>query len=151
MPPAIKGTTLTTQSATDATSLSNAPSARALDAAVTSLGKKPGDLEVAIAYDTSGSMNLSVLGFRLPGVDPAKLRSIVLGSWLSTNTAGVATSTVDLFGTPSTRVSYGDGGADAYVVVRGDSVFVIETTDQALAASAVAAMRASPPLPSVTP
>lgn len=141
MPRAINGTTMSIQSATDAKTLGNNPTNRALDAAVTSLGKKPADLEIAASYDQSGSVALSVLGFRIAGIDPAKLRPVLLESWLGSNTPGVKTSTVTLAGTTATAVSYGDTGPTEYVVVHGDGVFLIETTDQALAAAAVTAMK----------
>jgi hypothetical protein len=140
MPRSINGTTLTIQSATNAASLGTDSASRALSAAMTSLGKKPGDLEIAEAYDPSGALALTVLGFRVPGVDPVKLRSVVLEAWLSTRTPGVTSSTVTLSGTPSTRVSYGDAGPSNYVFVHGDSTFDIVTNDQALAVSAVAAI-----------
>ena len=145
MPHAVNGTTLTTESATDAVSLGSSPSNRALDAAVTSLGKKPADLEVADAYDASGALALSILGFRIAGVDPTRLRSAVLDAWLSAGTPGVKSSSVSLSGTPSTVVSYGDTGPSEYLFVHGDSVFIIETTQQSLAASAVAAMPSGTP------
>ena len=147
MPHAVNGTPLTVESATDATSLGSAPSNRALDAAVTNLGRTPADLEIAEAYDASGSLALSVLGFRVSGVDPAKLRTAVLDAWLSVNTPGVTASSVNLLGTPSTRVSYGDSGPNEYAFVRGDSLFVVETADQSLAANVVAAMAAPSPSP----
>ena len=150
MPHAVNGTTLTVQSATDATSLGSTPSNRALDAAMTSLGKTPADLEVADAADASGALALSVLGFRVPGVDPAKLRTVVLDAWLSINTPGVTSSTVTLAGTPATLVAYGDSGPSEYVLVHGDSVLVIETADQSLAASVVTALTAPPPSPSAS-
>ena len=140
MPRAVNGTTLTTESATNATSLGNAPNGRALGAAVTNLGKKPGDLEIADAFDQSGSLALSILGFRLPGTAAATLRSVVLDAWLTVTSPGITSTSVSLSGTPSTKVSYGDGGPDQYVFVHGDSVFIIVTSDQSLAASAVAAM-----------
>jgi hypothetical protein len=148
LPRAVNGTTLTLQSATDAATLGNAPSARALSAAVTSLGRKPSDLEIAAAYDPSGALAASILGFRMPGLDPARLRTAILDAWLSINTPGVTSSSVGLSGTPSTRVSYGDSGPSEYVLVRGDSVFVVETADQTLAAGLVAAMPAASPTPS---
>jgi hypothetical protein len=150
LPHTVNGTTLTTESATDATSLGSGPNGRALNAAVTSLGKKSSDLEIADAYDASGSLAASILGFRVAAVDPAKLRTVVLEAWLSTNTPGVTTSNISLSGTPSTKVSYGDGGPDEYVFVHGDSVFVVETTDQTLAASVVTAMAASSPSPATS-
>jgi hypothetical protein len=148
MPHAVHGTTLTVQSATDATSLGTTPSNRALDAAMTSLGKTPADLEVADAADASGALAISVLGFRVAGIDPAKLRTVVLDAWLSINTPGVTVSTVNLAGTPATMVTYGDSGPSEYVFVHGDSVLVVETTDQSLAASVVTALAAPSSAPS---
>lgn len=148
MPHAINGTILTIQSATNAASLGSGSSSRALGAAMTSLGKKPGDLEIAEAYDASGALALTVLGFRVEGVDATKLRSVVLDAWLSTNTPGVTSSSVSLSGTASTKVDYGDGGPNDFVFVHGDSVFVVVTADQSLAANAVAAMAAISPSPS---
>lgn len=148
MPHAINGTSLTTESATGATSLGSGPSSRALNAAVIGLGKKSSDLEIAYSYDASGSLALSVLGFRVPGVDPAKLRPLILEAWLSTSSPGVIASSVSLSGTPSTRVSYGDTGPDEYVFVHSDSLFVVETTDRSLAANVVTAITAPSPSPS---
>ena len=88
MPRTINGTVLTIKSATNAASLGGDPSSRALSAAMTSLGKKPGDLEIAEAYDPSGALALTVLGFRVPGVDPVKLRSVVLEALAVANRGG---------------------------------------------------------------
>ncbi len=140
MPHVINGTTLTIQSATNPASLGNDSSARALGAAMTSLGKKPVDLEIAEAYDPAGALAVTVLGFRVAGVDPVKLRTVVLEAWLSTRTPGVTSSSVTLSGTPTTKVAYGDGGPTDFVLVHGDSTFVVVTNDQALAAGAVAAI-----------
>ena len=129
MPHAVNGTTLTIESTTNATSLGGDPSSRALSAAMTSLGKKPGDLEIAEAYDASGSLALTILGFRVAGVDPVKLRSVVLDVWLSINAPGVTSSSVNLSGTSSTKVSYGDGGPNEFVFVHADSLFVVVTAD----------------------
>jgi hypothetical protein len=140
MPHVINGTTLTIQSATNAASLGSDSSTRALGAAMASLGKKPGDLEIAQAYDPAGALAVTVLGFRVAGVDPVKLRTVVLEAWLSTRAPGVTSSSVTLSGAPTTKVSYGDGGPTDFVLVHGDSTFVIVTSDQALAASAAAAI-----------
>lgn len=148
MPHAVNGTPLTIGSATDATSLSGAPSSRALNAAVTSFGKKPADLEIAEAYDASGSIDLTILGLRVAGVDPSKLRPVVIDAMLATTAPGVTSSDVNLSGTPATAVSYGDGGPTEYALIHGDSVFLIETADATLAAKAVAAMAAPSPSPS---
>ena len=46
---------------------------QALEKLEAMIGKKPGDLEIADAFDQSGSLALSLLGFRLPGTDAATL------------------------------------------------------------------------------
>jgi hypothetical protein len=145
IPATIDGTALTTQSATDASSISGTPNGRALDAAVVSLGKLPSDLEIAIAYDGSGVLDLSILGFRIAGIEPAILRPILIDTWLASNAPGITTSQVDVSGTPTTEVSYGDCGPNEWVFVHQDSVFIVETADATLAADTVAAITGSVP------
>lgn len=150
LPATIAGTQLTRQSATDAITLSSGPSGRALDAAVVSFGKTAQDLEIAVAYDESGTLDLTVLGFRLPGIDAERLKGAILGSWLETDVAGVKTSTLQLSGIATTRVSYGDKGPDEFLFIEDDAVFVIETSDEALATTVAAAIAAAP-TPSIAP
>jgi hypothetical protein len=140
IPASINGVTLSIQSAVDATSLSSGPDGRALDAAVVALGKQASDIEVAVADDESASIDLTIIGFRVDGIAAAEIRKAVLEAWLAAGTSGVATSTIAVSGTPVIKVSYGDGGPDEYVLTIGDSVFVLETTDAALAQSAAAAL-----------
>jgi len=140
MPKAINGVTLSVQSAVDATNLSNGPDGRALNAAIVQLGKQATDLEVAVANDDSGSIDLTIIGFRADGVAAADLRKAVLEAWLAAGTPGVVSSNVPLSGAQVTKVSYGDNGADEYVVTVDDSVFVLETADPSLAQAAVAAL-----------
>jgi hypothetical protein len=143
MPKAVNGTTLTVQSAAGASALSSGPSGRALDAAVTILGKKPTDLEVAVAYDATSALDVSVLAFRIAGEDPSKLLPAVLDGWLAANAPGVTTSTVAVAGTSTTEVSYGTGPKD-YVFVYKDAVFVVESADPAVPGEAVAAITGAP-------
>jgi hypothetical protein len=140
MPKTLNGITLTVQSTLDATNLSNGPNGRALNAAVAHLGKQPSDLELALAFDETGALDLTIIGFRSDGVDAATLTPIVMAAWLAAGTPGVTTSRVVLSGTPATKVSYGDGGANEYLIVFKDSVFVLETTDETLAQAAASAM-----------
>jgi hypothetical protein len=140
IPASINGVTLSIQSAIDATSLSSGPDGRALDAAVVALGKQASDLEVAVADDQTTSIDLTIIGFRVDGIAAAEIRKAVMEAWLAAGTSGVATSTIAVSGTQVTKVSYGDGGPDEYVLTIGDSVFVLETTDAALAQAAAAAL-----------
>ena len=140
IPTSIDDVTLTIQSAVDATNLSNGPDGRALDAAVVRLGKQASDLEIALADDESGTLDLNIIGFRADGIAATDMRKAVLEAWLAAGTAGVTSSTLTISGADVTKVSYGDGGADEYVLTVGDSVFIVETADATLAQSAASAI-----------
>jgi hypothetical protein len=140
IPQTVNGTTLTVRSITDAVNIANEPSGRAIDAAVLSLGKQPADLEIGYGYDASGTVDLTIIGFRISGIGPEVLRPIVLRTWLANEGPGVTTTQVNLAGNPVAQVSYGDSGADEYLFVFKDSVFVVETADSDLATQAVAAI-----------
>ncbi len=140
LPKSIDGTTLTIDSAKDTTSLGTGPAARALTASVKKLGKKSADFEIAAAYDPNGTLKVQVLGFRLPGVDPAKLEPIVLNAWLAADVPGVTKTNVKLAGHDALKVSYGDGGNDEYLLTYHDALFLIETADASLAEKAAAAI-----------
>lgn len=140
MPAAIDGVALTVQSAVDATSLSSSPDGRALNAAIVHLGKDTTDLEIAIAFDESGAIDLTILGFRSDGVTADQMADVVLSAWLAAGTPGVTTTSLTWSGTSVRRISYGDEGPDEYLVTVDDSVFVLETTDEAVAQTTVAAL-----------
>lgn len=129
MPATIDDVSLTSESAVDATTLSSGPDGRALDAAVVHLGKQASDLEVAIAQDQTGTIDLQILGFRVNGVGASTMRDIVMSAWLSAGTPGVTSTTLSWAGTNVTKISYGDQGPDEYVLTIGDSVYIVETTD----------------------
>ena len=144
LPTSVNGVTLTVQSAVDATTLSSSPDGRALNAAIVHLGKQASDLEIAVAYDASGALDLTILGFRADGIAARDLRAAVLSAWLAASTPGVASTTVRWSGTEVTKVSYNDDGTDEYVITIGDSVFVLETADATLAQTGVALLTGSP-------
>ncbi len=140
MPTTVNGATLTVRTATDANSIAPDPSGRAFDAAVLAMGKQPTDLEIGVAYDGSGSVDLSIIAFRISGISTDKLEPLVLHTWLANQVPGVKTTQVKLSGTAVTQVSYGDSGAEEYLFKFHDAVFVVETADATLATDAVAAV-----------
>jgi len=140
IPQTVNGTSLTVRSITDAVNIANDPPGRAIDAGVLSLGKQPTDLEIGYGYDASGTVDLTIIGFRIAGISPEVLRPIVLRTWLANEGPGVTTTQVNLAGNPLTQVSYGDSGADEYLFVFKDSVFVVESADSDLATQAVVAI-----------
>lgn len=133
LPTEIGGTPLTIQSNSAAEIFGDDPTSRALGARIRALGGTLDKLQVAQAYDDSGSIVASIVGFRLPGVDGAKLRSAVEEAWLSAGNEGVTSTTVSLGGKSLTKIDYGDAGTTEYVYAKDDYVIVIETSDATVA------------------
>jgi hypothetical protein len=140
LPHEVAGTVLVNDSAIGTDVLGTDTSSRAMIAALGTLDRTAADLQVAQAYDETGSLDCYLLAFRVPGTPAADLARIVIGTWLSGSAPGVTTSPVSLGGRKMTKVSYGDGGAVSYVRASGEAVIVIETSDEALA-STLAALR----------
>jgi hypothetical protein len=130
LPSEVGGVTLTKDSATGDVVLQDDASSRALAAALRTLDKSPTDLLLAQAYDESGTLAGSIMGFELPGVEGAELRTIILDAWLLAGSPGVTTTEVTLAGKPFTKVSYGDGVASSYVYVADGAVLVIDAPDE---------------------
>jgi hypothetical protein len=136
LPTEVGGTTLTTQSATADSVFGDDPNSRALSARIRAMGSDVTDLQIAQAFDESSTIDLSIVAFRLPGKDAAKLRAAVVDTWLSANVEGVKQSEVTLGGKRLTKIDYGDAGPLDYVYRGSDYVIVIDTADPAIAAEA---------------
>ena len=133
MPTDIGGTPLTIQSNSATEIFGDDPSSRALGARIRAIGGTLEELEVAQAYDDTGTILASIVGFRLPDADGAKLRAAIVETWLSAGNAGVTQSTVELGGKSLTKIDYGDDGTVEYVYGKDDYVIVIDTSDVAIA------------------
>ena len=143
LPTSVGGTTLSVNSATGSTVIGTDPGSRAIAAALRTAGISVDAFRAAQAYDPSGTVDLSITAFRVEGMTSDVLKGIVLSSWLSAGGTGVTTSTTTVQDRTATEVDYGDGGAPSYVVVDGDIVFVVETSDATLATQAVGALPGS--------
>lgn len=140
LPSAVGGVTLTKDSATGDAVLQDDASSRALVAALRTLDKTAADLLLAQAYDESGTLAGSVLGFELPGVAGSELQPMILDAWLLAGSPGVTTTEVRLADRPFTKVSYGDGGTMSYVTLSDDAVLVIDAPDDDTAAEIAASL-----------
>lgn len=140
MPREVSGTALVVDSATGDQILGTDAASKALISTLDSFGKKPTDLQVAQAYDASGTLDLTVLGFRVPGLAAAKLQPAVLQTWLFAGAVGVTTKEKTVSGVKVTEVSYGGSTSVSYLAVRKDAVIVVQSADAALAAAALAAL-----------
>jgi hypothetical protein len=136
LPTSIQGTTLTVSSYTGTEALTASPTSRALAARLTSLGVKLGDIQIAQAGDDSYTIDITVFGFRAPGLAPAKLKAAVLEAWLGANEPGVKQTTVMLGGKSLLKIDYGTEGSIDYVYATDDHVIVIDTADPTAASEA---------------
>ena len=140
MPRQVSGTTLAVQSTTGDQVLSTDAASKALVSTLDSFGKKPTDLQIAQAYDEAGALDLTVLGFRVPGVSAAKLKPAVLQTWLLTGATGVTTKETTVSGVQVTEVAYAGDTSVSYVALRKDAVIVVQSGDAALGAAALTAL-----------
>ena len=143
LPRDIGGTPFIVETYTGEDALSNDAGSLAVIAGLRELGKTPADLELAQAYDETGTVDLYLFAFRLPDTDSAALRSLVLESWLVAGAEGVTTEEVEFGGKTLTRVDYGEDVPDAYVYSQGDVAVIIHTGSEELAAEAAAALPTS--------
>jgi hypothetical protein len=140
MPRLVNGTTLVVESATGDQVLGTDTASKALIAALTSFGKKQTDLQIAQAYDSSSTLDLTVLGFRVPGISAAQLQPAVLQTWLFAGATGVTTKEATVGGVKVTEVTYGGSTSVSYVAARKDAVIIIPSADAKIAAAALAAL-----------
>ena len=140
MPTQVSGTALSVQSATGDQVLGTDAASKALTSALASFGKKPADLQLAQAYDPTSTLDVTILGFRVPGLAVSKLEPAVLQTWLFAGATGVTTKQTTVSGVAVTEVSYGGDTSVSYVVVRKDAVLVVQSGSAALAAAAIAAL-----------
>lgn len=141
LPSSIGGTTLTTQSATADNVFGSDPNGRALSARIRALGSDFSALQVAQAFDNSGTVDISIVAFRLPGKDVSKLQEAIVDTWLSANAAGVKQTQVTLGGKKLLRIDYGDQGPLDYVYTGSDFVVVIDTSDPSIATEAASKIK----------
>ena len=129
LPKSIQGTPLTVSSYTGEETMPATPTSRALAARLRSLGVQLKDLQFAQASDDTYSIDMTVFGFRVPGLDPAKLKTAVLEAWLGANQPGVKQTTITLGGKSMLKIDYGVDGPIDYVYATADHVIVIDTAD----------------------
>jgi hypothetical protein len=143
LPKEIAGTPFVVETSLATDALGDDAGSKAVIAGLRELGKTPDDLELAQAYDETGTVDLVLFAFRLPGADPEALRSLVLDSWLVASAEGVTTEEVELGGKTVTHVDYGDELSDAYLYSVGDVAVIIQTGSEDLAAAAAEALPTS--------
>ena len=137
IPGDVNGVTLTKLSFNGAGMASLGGSSEEFMAVLGTLGKTPADFTAAVATDMGGG-SLDVSAIRIAGVDANALYQAFAAD-VKTNTPNVQLSQVSLGGRTVTKgvdPSDSSGGAQ-YVYTKGDTLFVVSTTDEGLATAAI--------------
>jgi hypothetical protein len=140
LPTKVGDVTLLVDSATGSTVLGGDPGSRAILAALRAEGLEPDAFLYAQAVDEQGMTDLSVLAFRVEGMELPKVQDLVLNSWLAASGAGVTRTPVTLGENEWIRVDYGDDLGKWWVRAADGQVQVISTADEELAKQAAAAI-----------
>lgn len=139
LPKSLNGTTLTSQSVTGDTLLSDDGWSNAFSTFLTGAGKTPTDLLFAQAYDPSGATDLTVGAYQISGVSAADVDKTVLKAWKANDTA-LTTKTATVGGKKVTQATIPSMSLDGYWYEHGDVVFEVETSDATVAANVLAAL-----------
>ncbi len=140
LPREVDGIPLTVFSATGSDLPGGDAATRSLAASIRSLGATMDDLQIAEVYDETETLDLVLLAFRVPDANGARLRDIILESWLSANADGVQQEELRFGDKRVTAVDYGDEQVDTYVYTVEDTVIVITTLDREVAELTVSAL-----------
>lgn len=146
LPAQVSGSTLEAQSVTgDDGFLGGDEWSTVMTTFLTAQKKGPPDLQYAFSSDPAGKIDVNVGVYRVTGVAGTPLRDALVEGWKALAT-DVKVSQVTLDGKAVTK---GDDGTDypfSYLYVRGDLVFEIYTSDEAIATATLAAL----PVPGAT-
>lgn len=140
LPHVVEGATFASESVTGTTGLGSDATSLSLIASLQSLGKKPADLEIAEAHDSTGKLPVRLFGFRVKGMLAPDLASAIVTSWMANTTLTPKRSDVTIAGRKLAKVAYAQGGAD-YVFATGGVVLDIETTDESLVSKVLALLK----------
>jgi hypothetical protein len=113
---------------------------RAVLAALRDAGLEAGDLKTAEGYDSLAETDLSMLAVTIDGMAGKDMRDMVLNIWLAATGTGVERTTTTLGGEEWMVIDYGDEGRKDYVLLRGDTLIDISTSDPSLAEQVAVAL-----------
>lgn len=139
LPDAWKESPLTKQSWTGATILGEDTWSTAMSAFLAKNKKSPADLQIAQAYDQSGTYDLLVGIFEANGIAPASLRGAMVDAW-KTDYPDLTTSSVSIGGETVTKGVAAEESITSYWYEHAGAVYDIETSDASLVGPVIASL-----------
>ena len=141
LPKTIDGTALVSQSTTGTDALQSDPSSDELIKWLADNGKKPDDLQVAETFDPTAATDLDITALRVKGIPPATLQAELLKTWLGATASGITTTQKTIGGKPVLVIDYGDQGAPDYILIRGDAVLIVASSDTVQATKVITGLK----------
>jgi hypothetical protein len=138
LPTTLSGTALQLQSWDGDGVMTDDAWSMSMTAFLTATCKVPADLHVAQSYDPN-QIDGSISVYKVDGVDPTALRDALIAAWKS-DYPEMKVTEVDLDGKDLTKGDFGDDTAASYLYVRDDVVYDIESSDETIATTALAAL-----------
>lgn len=141
LPATLSGTTLQVQSWDGDGLLTDDPWSTSMAAFLAAACKVPADLRVAQSYDPDQAMDASVGVYHVDGVEASALRDALIAAWKG-DYPDMTVSQVKLGGKDVTKGEFGEDTITSYLYLFGDKVYDIESSDEAIAIAALAALPA---------
>jgi len=150
LPATLSGTTLQAQSWDGDGLLTDDPWSLAMTAFLTSVCKVPADLHVAQSYDPDQALDASIGVYHADGVEASALRDALIGAWKG-DYPEMVISQVTVGGKDVTKGDFGEDTITSYLYLDGDNVYDIESSDEAIATTALGAIPAPAASPGAAP
>jgi hypothetical protein len=151
LPTTVDDLTLTTESILGSTYLGDDAWSTAVRAELTKAKLTDDDLKIGVAYDTSGDpRQLSITVYRAEGADVDAMLKAMVDSYAALDPPFTISKTTiaDKAVTRAVASDGADDSLDIYWYVNDGNIYDVETTDEALAGAAIAAL---PPVTDVPP
>ena len=140
LPSQVNGVTLVKYSWNGPDFLASGSDTQDVQELLNQLGKQPTDISVAFAGDPNGDLDVTIGAFRVGGAEANPLLGAFLGSIRKASPEDQFNQ-LNLGGKNVTQVvEPGDDAATVYVYASGDTLFYVQSGDQALAAAALEAL-----------
>ena len=141
LPATLSGTTLQAQSWDGDGLLTDDPWSTSMTAFLTSVCKVPADLHVAQSYDPDQALDASIGVYHADGVAATALRDALIAAWKG-DYPDMVISPVTVGGKDVTKGEFGEDTISSFLYLDGDNVYDIESSDEAIATAALAALPA---------
>ncbi len=139
LPSTLSGTALQVQSWDGEGLLTDDPWSMSMAAFLSAACKVPADLRVAQSYDPNQALDASIGVYEVEGVEATALRDALIAAWQG-DYPEMTISQAKVGDKDVTKGDFEEDTITSYLYVRGEVVYDIESSDEAIATAALAAL-----------